>query len=96
MLQVADVKLSDWRYEPNWHDNYWWVRDVDMGDEDLFPSPAVSLEESARCSCTVSFHWELKYLNDIFPNQNIVGTIDEVKKQVDDFLVRMDKLIAFM
>jgi hypothetical protein len=44
----------------------------------------------------VRFDYDLNFLNKYFPNPNITGTAEEAKRQVDDFLIRMSKLKAFL
>ena len=106
VLQVGSIKLSDWRLV--WEKTDCWARDILIGDVwardiligDVFHTGrAVVLSEIGGIlsdNWEVIFDLELKSYNDIFPNRNLVGTDDEVKKQVDDFLIRMSKLTAFI
>jgi hypothetical protein len=44
----------------------------------------------------ICFYDKLQFLNNIIPDKCLVGTEDDIKKQVDDFLIRMNKLKAFL
>jgi hypothetical protein len=96
VLQVGSIKLSDWRLV--WGKTDCWARDILIGGV-FHTGRAVVLSKIGGIlsgNWEVIFNWELKSYNDIFPNRNLVGTDDEVKKQVDGFMIRMSKLTAFL
>lgn len=95
MLHDDDEKLGDW-YRERYADKYRWVREIIGANDIATGCLAFGVEYLGDDNWKVSFYWGLEPYNDIFPNRNLVGTDEEVKQQVDDFIVRMDKLKAFL
>jgi hypothetical protein len=57
----------------------------------------VIIGEKSNCenSWCAMFYYELDFLND-FCDECIIGMAEEAMQQVDDFLIRMSKLTAFI
>ena len=95
ILQVGGVKLDEWRGETFYVNDkirHRWFRT----DKGFLVVIIGAYQKQSIDEWQISFHWKLKYLNDIMPNKDIIGTAEEVKQQVDDFLIRMSKLTAFI
>jgi hypothetical protein len=82
-----NIELSDWEnpgYDPM--EIIWckWLK------ENLI----VSVRERQRDCCYVNFYSQLRYLHNYFPKE-IDGDLEFTKRYVDEFLIKMSKLISF-
>jgi hypothetical protein len=91
-IKIGNIELRDWTYNTNLMSYF---RNSNSISDDY---GMVSILKDSEHKYLVRFSDYLEFLGDIFDEtafQGPIDSIDDAKKQVDDFLIRMSKLTAF-
>ena len=89
VIKFGDSNLLDWDYFSEIDRIL--LRNIEHG------ITLVSITDESRINVwSVWFYGEFGYLRDLFGDDKIIGTEEEAKKRVDDFLVRASKLTVFI
>ena len=87
-IKIGKYELNDWR-SYNARPKISWSRSYDI-------CYAVDVTFTGHSNIwTIKFWYDFEFLNKIHGNPIIIGTEDQVKKYTDNFLIRIDKLLAF-
>lgn len=68
-------------------------RKINVGE--YIPPAAIYLYEKNNI-VNVAFYYKLSFLNNIFNKKIIIGSADDVKFEIDKFLIKIDKLATFL
>jgi hypothetical protein len=90
-ISIGNILLTDWIYG-SWDKSCFRTTDPSIVPFECMGSVVVS---NNRQSYYPRFTCDLEFLSDIFGERSFASE-DEAKKQVDDFLIRMSKLRAFL
>jgi len=96
-----DIILTEWfvsgRVEKIWNR---YRKTAGDGDPDVLVS--VRLQTRCHSTCYVNFYGELAFLHQHYPSSDftehnaIIGDLESAKQQVDNFLIKMSGLTAFL
>ena len=90
-ISIGNILLTDWIYG-SWDKSYFRTTDPSVVPFKCMGSVVVSNNLQSYCP---RFTSDLEFLADIFGERSFASE-DEAKQQVDDFLIRMSKLKAFL
>jgi hypothetical protein len=92
-----NIELSNWDYNGSIYDPIWYRKLIPYLDYDacILVSIRYIFYGPLPLQCHINFYSQLKVLHDYFP-EKIEGDIEYVKKCVDDFLIKMSGLTAFL
>jgi hypothetical protein len=98
-IKIGNVELSDWYSDGSIkHGTQYWARYCYFStdsDSDVSTTISIHINTLAPTQCYVNFYQPLAFLHDYF-TQDIEGDLEFSKIQVDNFLIRMSGLTAFL
>jgi hypothetical protein len=97
-LKIGNIGLLDWHTNNAVHPYTVWARDFGYSDtSDLLTSTAVYIAtyHVNPYRCFVHFYYTLDFLQHMF-TEDLGDDLEVAKKQVDNFLIRMNKLAVFL
>jgi hypothetical protein len=91
-----DIELEDWSNDGLNRDETIWKRRMIVNNPTL-PRLVVSVRKNLPIidQCYANFYGPLRFLHKYFP-EYIIGDLESAKEQVDNFLIKMSGLAAFL